>query len=229
GRALPDIRFADGKRVKGKVLGNFRTVDAGMAQITDKGEYPHVDVAPAGSVKPGHWVLAMGYPVSFAKGQRPPIRIGRVLRTTATTTVTDCPLMGGDSGGPLFDLEGRVIGLNSRVSGGGTGNGHLPLPIYHTNLKRMLAGEDWGEQRCGRRRNPQPTPPDKAKEKPKDKAQEKPKDPPKDKPRDKAQEKPAAVAETALQAQRQPGGRGGPVPGTSANERNHESVRAAFK
>src|SRR5262249_57320766 len=124
GRALT-ITFADGKRVKGKTLGNFRNADAGMAQITDKGEWPHAEVARAGSLKPGQWCLAMGYPVSFAKGQRPPVRIGRVLRHSATSVASDCPLMGGDSGGPLFDLEGRGIGLNSRVRG--RGDRHRPL------------------------------------------------------------------------------------------------------
>ena len=44
------------------------------------------------------------------------VRIGRVLRAKDSVIQTDCPLVGGDSGGPLFDLEGRVIGINSAAA-----------------------------------------------------------------------------------------------------------------
>src|SRR4051812_37833032 len=121
------ITFPDGKRAKAKTLGNFKTADASMLQIVDKGNWPHVEMGKSTEVKAGHWCLAVGYPVSFTRGQRPPVRIGRVLRQTTTALTSDCPIMGGDSGGPLFDLEGRVIGVNSRVSNSMLGNVHVPI------------------------------------------------------------------------------------------------------
>lgn len=136
--------FHDGKKAKGKTLGNWAGIDAGMAQITEPGNWPNVEMGKSMTVKPGNWVITMGYPVSFNKGQRPPVRVGRVLRVTPTAITTDCPMMGGDSGGPIFDMDGRVIGQNSRTAGGITGNVHVPIDVYLNNWSRMMRGEDWG-------------------------------------------------------------------------------------
>lgn len=147
------ITFPNGKQAKAKTLGNYRTADASLLQLTGKGPWPYTELGKSTEVKGGQWCLAVGYPVSFQRGQRPPVRIGRVLRQTDTVVVSDCPIMGGDSGGPLFDLEGRVIGVNSRVSGSMTGNVHVAIDIYHKNWKRLLDGEDWGTAGGGRNRN----------------------------------------------------------------------------
>jgi serine protease Do len=144
------ITFPDGKRAKAKTLGNFKSADASLLKMVDKGPWPFVNLGKSTEVKPGHWALAVGYPVSFGRGQKPPVRIGRVLRQSATAVTTDCPIMGGDSGGPLFDLEGRVIGVNSRVNGSMLGNVHVAIDVYHNNWKRLYAGEDWGDQRGAR-------------------------------------------------------------------------------
>ncbi|MFQ3593988.1 MAG: trypsin-like peptidase domain-containing protein [Gemmataceae bacterium] len=144
--------FFDGKRAKGKTLGNYKAVDAGMATITEKGPWPFAELGKSNSLKPGMWCVAMGYPVSFSKGQKPPVRLGRILRVTPTAITTDCVLMGGDSGGPLFDMNGRVIGQNSRTAGGVTGNVHVPVNIYLDNWKRMMDGEDWEGSRIIPRR-----------------------------------------------------------------------------
>jgi serine protease Do len=138
------ITFSDGTRAKAKTLGNFRGADASLLKMVENGPWPFVEMAQGSDVRAGQWCLAVGYPVSFTRGQKPPVRIGRVLRQTATAVTSDCPIMGGDSGGPLFDLEGRVIGVNSRVSGSIIGNVHVAIDVYHNNWKRLLAGEDWG-------------------------------------------------------------------------------------
>jgi serine protease Do len=145
------ITFPDGKRAKAKTLGNFKTADASLLKMVDKGPWAHVDMGKSTEVRPGQWCLAVGYPVSFARGVKPPVRIGRVLRQAGNSVVTDCPIMGGDSGGPLFDVDGKVIGCNSRVSGSMLGNVHVTIDTYHTNWKRLVAGEDWGGDRTGGR------------------------------------------------------------------------------
>ena len=141
------VTFPDGKRVRGEVLGNYHGVDAGLAKITEKGEYPYVELGDSSKCEQGDWCIAAGYPVSFSRAQQPPIRLGRILRTSSRTLVTDCTIMGGDSGGPLFDLDGRVIGMNSRVGGSLTSNIHVPVGVYTENWDRLVKGEDWGQSR----------------------------------------------------------------------------------
>ena len=148
------VTFPDGKRVRGEILGNYHGVDAGLAKITEKGEYPYVEMGDSSKCEQGQWCIAAGYPVSFSRAQQPPIRLGRILRTSSRTLVTDCTIMGGDSGGPLFDLDGRVIGMNSRVGGSLTSNIHVPISVYQENWGRLVKGEDWGQSRSnsGRQR-----------------------------------------------------------------------------
>ena len=43
---------------------------------------------------------------------------------------TDCPLVGGDSGGPLLDLDGKLIGINSRIGGPTDMNLHVPIDVF---------------------------------------------------------------------------------------------------
>ncbi len=148
------IRFPDGRVVSGKTLGNFHAGDAGLVQITDEGDFPFAKMAKSGEVEIGDWCIAVGYPVSFRGGQ-PPVRIGRVLSRSSQSIRTDVPIMGGDSGGPLFDLKGRVIGINSRVSGSMTANIHVATDLFTANWDRLMDGEDWGQRRSRGRNNPQ--------------------------------------------------------------------------
>ena len=58
---------------------------------------------------------------------------------------TDCTIVGGDSGGPLFDMNGRVIGIHSRIGGGITQNMHVPVDTYRDTWKRGWSkASGWG-------------------------------------------------------------------------------------
>ncbi|MEP3477778.1 MAG: S1C family serine protease [Fuerstiella sp.] len=152
------ITFPDGKRAPGKTLGNNRGVDSGMAKLNQKGDWPHAEMGDSSKVKVGQWCLAIGFPASFTRGQQPPVRIGRVLSVSERTIVTDCPLMGGDSGGPLFDLQGNVIALSSRVGGSILSNVHVPVNMYKKEWDRLAAGEDWNDRSSQQSRNGRRTP-----------------------------------------------------------------------
>lgn len=136
------VRLSDGRQVSAETLGNHHQTDAGMMKLRGNGPWPYAPVAKANDVKAGQWCLAMGYPVSFAAGREPPVRLGRVLRVGDSSITTDCIIMGGDSGGPLFDLQGRVIGINSRVSNSVTGNVHVHVAAFHANWEDLRSGKD---------------------------------------------------------------------------------------
>ncbi len=140
----------DGRRLKGKTLGANVALDSGMIRITDEGEWPFVEMGDASKLKPGAWCLALGHPEGFRPGRTPVLRLGRVLQRSDRTIRTDCALVGGDSGGPLFDLDGKVIGIHSRIGEYMTMNIHVPVDTYRASWDRLAKGEVWG----GRKRGP---------------------------------------------------------------------------
>jgi serine protease Do len=145
------IILADGKEVKGKTLGGNVGIDSGLIRITDKGEWPFVEMGDASKVRVGAWCLALGHPEGYRRGRPPVLRLGRVLERKDRFLRTDCTLVGGDSGGPLFDLDGKIIGIHSRIGDRLTINIHVPVDTYRSTWDRLVQGEVWGD---GRKRTP---------------------------------------------------------------------------
>ena len=143
------VTFPDGHSVWGWTLGNDHGVDAGLIKLSGDGPYPHVDLGVSKDLVGGQWCMALGYPVSFERGKPPAVRIGRVLSSRGTSVVTDCTIMGGDSGGPLFDMNGHVIGVSSRCDNRLTYNIHVPVDCYSESWERLAGGEDFNSTSPG--------------------------------------------------------------------------------
>src|SRR5208282_3955861 len=62
---------------------------------------------------------------------------------------TDCAIMGGDSGGPLFDMQGRVIGISSTCGTSILENRHISVDRFQRYWDRLLKGEDLNELEPG--------------------------------------------------------------------------------
>jgi serine protease Do len=140
------VRFPDGKTTRAITLGSNKDVDGGMMKITEEGNWPYVELGDSKKCELGQWCLALGFPVSFDSGKEPPARLGRVLSSNNSYLATDCTIMGGDSGGPLFDMQGRVIAIHSRVNNSVTRNIHVPVNSYTKNWDRLLASEEWSDR-----------------------------------------------------------------------------------
>ncbi|MFI4860180.1 MAG: S1C family serine protease [Phycisphaerales bacterium JB063] len=135
--------FPDGSTARGESLGINEGIDSGLLKITDEGPWPYVEMGDLGTVERGDWVIAMGHPGGF-DAERPVVaRLGRVLNSRDDVVQSDCTIIGGDSGGPLFDLNGRVIGIHSRIGGGLTANFHVPISTYTDTWERLVGGEIW--------------------------------------------------------------------------------------
>lgn len=138
------VTFPDGTTARGKTLGMNARVDSGLIKITDEGDWPYVQMGQQDDLALGDWVLAIGHPGGF-RAQRPVVvRLGRLIRIQPDVLQTDCTLVGGDSGGPLFDMHGRVIGIHSRIGRSTSANLHVPIGTYHLTFDRLTAGEAWG-------------------------------------------------------------------------------------
>lgn len=141
------VIFHDGKTFKGKTLGAHMMpggVDSGMIKITTEGDWPHLEMAKSADLRTGQWCFVCSRPGGFKTGRTPPIRLGRLSQVGSKTLASDCILVGGDSGGPLFDMEGRVIGINSRIGPQVTNNMHVPVDQFRDSWDRLAKGEVWG-------------------------------------------------------------------------------------
>ncbi len=139
------ITLPGGREVKGKSLGRDMNRDAALAQITEPGDYPFVEMAAAESVEEGEWVVALGHPGGYDPLRGAPLRVGRLWENdTKAYFRSDCTVSGGDSGGPLFDLEGKVIGIHSSISQNLSENRHVPIGVFAKDMERLKQGEVWG-------------------------------------------------------------------------------------
>ncbi len=140
------FNFPDGRTARGKTLGTNHDLDAGLMKITDPGPWPHVSVGDLNNTRLGDWVLALGHPSGF-DAQRPTVaRLGRIIVLTSRLIQSDCTLLGGDSGGPLFDMSGRVIAIHSRISESTEENFHVPISAFFDSWDRLARSEDWGDE-----------------------------------------------------------------------------------
>lgn len=139
------VIFSDNKRSRGETLGADHNMDSGLLKISREGPWPYVEMGTSTGLKRGQWVLAVGHPGGYMRDRPPVVRLGRILSLTDDAIRTDCPLIGGDSGGPLFDLNGNVIGINSRIGGELSNNLHVPINTYGVTWDRLAKGEVFGQ------------------------------------------------------------------------------------
>jgi S1-C subfamily serine protease len=168
------VILSDGRRVRARTLGTNRGMDAGLIQIIDlpsrrsvddrsiAGGYvtkssvvqasansspevwPHATLGKSDDLRLGQWVIAAGHPGGWIPDRPAVVRAGRLLNIMRSTIVSDCALIGGDSGGPLFDLNGRLIGIHSRIGTETADNMHVPIDIYQDSWDRLADGQAWG-------------------------------------------------------------------------------------
>jgi len=156
-----DVLLSDGRIVKGKTLGQNTAIDSGLVKITTPGKYPYVEMGNSKTLEKGQWCIAVGHPRGYIVDRTPVVRVGRVLYASNEVIRTDNALVGGDSGGPLFDTEGNVIGIHSRINLTMESNFHVPVDTYRATWERLAKGESWGGGLFGIRR-PRPAPGSKA-------------------------------------------------------------------
>jgi serine protease Do len=140
------VVFPNGQQVPGKVLGANYSKDIAMVKISQPGPWPFAPMGASKRLGAGDWVIALGHSAGFDAARTPPVRFGRVIsKGPGNFLTTDCTLIGGDSGGPLFDLEGNIIGINSSIGVSLVNNNHAGIDGFRQDWKRLLAGEAWGQ------------------------------------------------------------------------------------
>lgn len=131
------VRLQDRRVLTAKVVGSDPQYDIALLKVDAKASLPAVAIGESRSLKAGQWVLAIGSPFGFDYTVTQGIvsAVGRNLGSQdqpyTSFIQTDVPINRGNSGGPLFDLAGRVVGVNSQIysSTGGYQGVAFSIPI----------------------------------------------------------------------------------------------------
>lgn len=125
------VLLNDGREFDAISLGNSKLTDSGMLQIEKPLKLPVAKLSGRNQPTIGEWCIAVGHPNGLDRQRGAVVRVGRIISANRSTLRTDCKLLGGDSGGPLFDLDGQVIGIHSRIYITPDQNFHVAALSFH--------------------------------------------------------------------------------------------------
>lgn len=116
-----EVRFADGRKLRAKLVGRDAATDIALLRIENgKPPFAAVRFANDRDVRVGDWVIAVGNPLGLHDTVTAGIVSGRGREFSQASRLTDfvqidAPINSGNSGGPTFDMAGRVVGMNTLV------------------------------------------------------------------------------------------------------------------
>lgn len=149
--SAPRLTYADGARVSARVVAD--SPDADLAILEPVGPVPPRRPAERADAVPGQRVVALGNPGGrgLTRSEGAVTALGRLVDSGGTLLPdmieTTVPLVPGNSGGPLFDCDGRFVGLNAAavLTPGGTQAAYsIPAATVARVAGRMLAENDTG-------------------------------------------------------------------------------------
>jgi serine protease Do len=116
------VRLTDRREFTAKVVGMDTRTDVAVIKISANGNLPTVRIGNPSVLKPGEWVLAIGSPFGFENSATAGI-VSAIARSLPSEDgngyvpfiQTDVPVNPGNSGGPLFNMQGEVVGINSQI------------------------------------------------------------------------------------------------------------------
>ena len=145
------ITMTNGKHYNAKVVGTDPTSDICLLKV-DGNDLPYVALGNSDDIMIGEWVIALGNPFGlFEINDKPTVTVGVISATGMNLEPlnnryylnmlqTDAAINGGNSGGPLVNSIGEVIGMNTLIytAGGSEGNIGLSFAIPINKIKRIV-------------------------------------------------------------------------------------------
>lgn len=136
--AAIQVRLSDERIFKAKVIGRDKRADLALIRIIGARNMPTAKLGDSDALRVGDWVIAIGNPFGLAHTVTTGIVSAkeRVIGTSPYEDFiqTDASINPGNSGGPLFDMQGRVVGINTAIHKSGYGIG-FAVPI---NLAKAI-------------------------------------------------------------------------------------------
>jgi serine protease Do len=141
------VKLADGREFNARLIGSDPATDIALIKVKAERSLPSVEFGDDHQVRVGDWVIAVGNPFGLNNTVTAGIvsSIGRNVGDGPYTDFIqiDAPINRGNSGGPTFDIRGKVIGMNSMIfspSGGSVGIGFaIPASTVHDVVAQLLA------------------------------------------------------------------------------------------
>lgn len=132
------VRLADRREFEAELIGSDPLSDIALLKIDAKG-LPTLGLGNSDALRPGEWVVAIGSPFNFEQSVTAGIVSAKGRSTNQQQYVpfiqTDVAINRGNSGGPLLNMDGQVVGINSWIlsSGGGYMGLSFSIPIETAN------------------------------------------------------------------------------------------------
>ncbi|PVA11360.1 serine protease [Pelagivirga sediminicola] len=147
------IEFYEGGELEAKVIGTDPKTDIALLKVEADVPLPFVSFGDSDLARVGDWVMAMGNPL----GQGFSVSAGivsarnRALSGTYDDYIqTDAAINRGNSGGPLFDMDGRVVGVNTAILSPNGGSIGIGFSMASNVVKRVVDQlQEFGETRRG--------------------------------------------------------------------------------
>ncbi|MBB2753499.1 UNVERIFIED_ORG: serine protease Do [Rhizobium aethiopicum] len=149
-----EVNFANGSKLKAKLIGTDTKTDLSVLKVEPKTPLKSVKFGDSSTMRIGDWVMAIGNPFGFGGSVTVGIISGRGRNINAgpydNFIQTDAAINKGNSGGPLFNMKGEVIGINTAIispSGGSIGIGFSVPSELASGVVDQL--REYGETRRG--------------------------------------------------------------------------------
>lgn len=143
--SVVEVRLSDKTRFIATILGRDQDTDLAILKVTAPHPLPSVELGDSSGVRVGQWVLAVGNPFGLDRT----VTLGVVsglgrenmnLSRYEDFIQTDASINPGNSGGPLFNLQGKVIGINTAIINFAQGIGFaIPSNMVKNVLRQILA------------------------------------------------------------------------------------------
>jgi len=137
-----EVLMDDGRSLEAKVVGTDPKTDLALLKVAEGGPFPFVEMAQ-GAARVGDWVLAVGNPFGLGGTVTAGIVSARARDIGAGPyddfLQIDASVNRGNSGGPAFDLQGRVVGVNTAIASPSGGNVGIAFAIPAETVQKIVA------------------------------------------------------------------------------------------
>jgi len=127
------VKLSDGRELKGEIKGVDEKLDLALIKINGGKTLPYAELGNSDALEVGEWVMAIGNPFGLAHTVTAGIvsAKGRVIGSGPYDDFiqTDASINPGNSGGPLFNANGKVVGINTAIIAGGGGGIGFAIPV----------------------------------------------------------------------------------------------------